>query len=73
MNAVGLDISRGKSMVAVFRPFGEVVMLPFDVGHSNTELNALAEWLKSIQGETRVVMEHTERYYKPIANTLNNA
>ena len=25
MNAVGIDISRGKSMVAVLRPFGEVV------------------------------------------------
>ncbi|MGN1138405.1 MAG: IS110 family transposase [Ruminococcus sp.] len=73
MNAVGIDISRGKSMVAVLRPFGEVVMLPFEVGHSNAELNALAEQLKSIEGETRVVMEHTGRYYEPVANTLHNA
>ena len=42
-------------MVAVLRPFGEVVMLPFEVGHSNAELNALAEQLKSIEGETRVI------------------
>lgn len=73
MNAVGIDISRGKSMVAVLRPFGEVVMLPFEVGHSNAELNALAEQLKSIEGETRVVMEHTGRYYEPVANTLHNS
>ena len=73
MNAVGIDISRGKSMVTVLRPFGEVVMLPFEVGHSNAELNALAEQLKSIEGETRVVMEHTGRYYEPVANTLHNS
>ena len=73
MNAVGIDISRGKSMVAVLRPFGEVVMPPFEVGHSNAELNALAEQLKSIEGETRVVMEHTGRYYEPVANTLHNS
>ena len=73
MNAVGIDISRGKSMVAVLRPFGEVVMLPFEVGHSNAELNALAEQLKSIEGETRVVMEHTGRYYEPVANALHNS
>ena len=52
MNAVGIDISRGKSTVAVLRPFGEVVMLPFEVKHSNAELLALAEQLKSIDGET---------------------
>ena len=73
MNAVGIDISRGKSMVAVLRPFGEVVMLPFEVGHSNAELTALAEQLKSIEGETRIVMEHTGRYYEPVANTLHNS
>lgn len=73
MNAVGIDISRGKSMVAVLRPFGEVVMLPFEVGHSNAELTALAEQLKSIEGETRVVMEHTGRYYEPVANILHNS
>ena len=73
MNAVGIDISRGKSTVAVLRPFGEVVMLPFEVKHNNAELLALAEQLKFIDGETRVVMEHTGRYYEPVANALHNS
>lgn len=73
MNAVGIDISRGKSTVAVLRPFGEVVMFPFEVKHNNAELLALAEQLKSIDGETRVVMEHTGRYYEPVANALHNS
>lgn len=29
MNAVGIDVSKGKSMVCVMRPFGEVVLEPF--------------------------------------------
>ena len=28
MNCVGIDISKGKSMIAVMRPFGEVVVSP---------------------------------------------
>ena len=26
MNCVGIDVSKGKSMIAVMRPFGEVVV-----------------------------------------------
>ena len=28
MNAVGIDVSKGKSMVAIMRPFGEIVSAP---------------------------------------------
>ena len=28
VNSVGIDVSKGKSMVAILRPMGEVVMLP---------------------------------------------
>ena len=31
MNAVGIDVSKGKSMIAVMRPFGEVVVSPYEV------------------------------------------
>ena len=73
MNAAGIDVSSSKSTVAVLRPFGEVVKLPFDVRHSAEELASLAEQLKSIEGETRVVMEHTGRYYESIAKVLHEA
>ena len=29
MNAVGIDVSKGKSMVAIMRPFGEIVSTPY--------------------------------------------
>lgn len=35
MNAVGIDISKGKSMVCIMRPFGEVVASPYEVIHTN--------------------------------------
>lgn len=73
MNAAGIDVSGRKSTVAVLRPFGEVIKLPFDVPHSAEELASLAEQLKSIAGETRVVMEHNGRYYEGIAKVLHEA
>ena len=73
MNAVGIDVSKGKSMVAVMRPFGEVVFSPFEVSHTNKDLTDLAKKLKSLPGETRVVMEYTGYYHTPVAIVLHEA
>lgn len=70
MNAVGIDVSKGKSTVTILQPFGVVVAAPFDVNHTSSELNSLAHTLKSLHGETRVVMEATGNYYEPIARYL---
>lgn len=71
VNAVGIDVSNGHSTIAVIRPLGEVVELPFEVRHTPKSLSALAEQLKSYEGETRVILEHTGRYYESIANVLH--
>ena len=63
MNCVGIDVSKGKSMIAVMRPFGEVVVSPFEVRHTASELSELARLLKNLDGETRVVMESTGNYH----------
>ena len=73
MNAVGIDVSKGKSMIAVMRPFGEVVVSPFEVLHTDSELSKLAKLLKSLSGETRAVMEYTGNYHAPIARVLSDA
>ena len=72
MNAVGIDVSKGKSTVAVLRPFGEIVASPFDVSHSPKELSKLVTLLKTLDGDTKVVMEYTGNYYLPIALFLRN-
>ena len=73
MNCVGIDVSKGKSMIAVMRPFGEVVVSPFEVLHTDSELSKLARLLKSLDGETRVVMESTGNYHAPVAWLLHDA
>lgn len=73
MNAVGIDVSKGKSMVAILRPYGEIVSAPFQIKHSSGNIQSLIEQIKSIEGESRIVMEHTGRYYEPLARELSLA
>ena len=73
MNSVGIDISKGRSTIAVMRPFGEVVISPFEVRHTGSELSKLAKQLKSLDGETRVVMEATGNYHASVAKLLHDA
>ena len=73
MNSVGIDISKGRSTIAVMRPFGEVVISPFEVRHTDSELSELARQLKILDGETRVVMEATGNYHAPVAWLLHDA
>ena len=73
MNSVGIDISKGRSTIAVMRPFGEVVISPFEVRHTGSELSKLARQLKSLDGETRVVMEATGNCHASVAKLLHNA
>ena len=71
MNAVGIDISKGKSMVAILRPLGMVVAKPFEVNHTVSGLGSLADYLTSLDGETKVIMEHTGRYYESVAQLIH--
>ncbi|MEG1926777.1 MAG: IS110 family transposase [Ruthenibacterium sp.] len=73
MNAIGIDVSKGKSTIAVIRPFGEVVKPPFDVTHTAKDLNELADFILGLEGESRVVMEHTGKYAEPVVAALFKA
>ena len=72
MNAVGIDVSKGKSTVAILQPLGVVVASPYDVSHTDSDLKALVSDIKRLQGETRVVMEATGNYFEPIARYLHD-
>ena len=67
MNAVGIDVSKGKSTVAILRPMGKVVQTPVDVPHDTVSLERLAYQILSLGENTRVVMEATGRYHEPVA------
>lgn len=73
MNAVGIDVSKGKSMVAIMRPFGEIVSTPFEIKHTTSDIKSLVELINSVEGESRIVMEHTGHYYEVLAHQLSDA
>ena len=42
---VGIDVSKGKSIVSILSIKGEVIEMPFDVNHDLTDLSSLDEKL----------------------------
>ena len=73
MNAVGIDVSKRKSTITIRRPGDEIVLPPCDVHHNQPEINELIDYIKNLEGETKVCMEHTGRYYEPMAHWLSSA
>ena len=71
MNAVGIDVSKGKSMVAALRPMGEVALLPVEYPHTEVGMEQMACTIIALGGDTRVVMEATGRYHEPVAAALH--
>lgn len=73
MYAVGVDVSNGWSTVAVLRSKTDIVIRPFNVTHNSQGFAHLLEKLGVLDGEVRVVMEHTGNYYESIANVLHKS
>lgn len=73
MNAVGIDVSKRKSTVAVLCPGGKIIVKPFDVPHLSADFQSLTQLLKDLDGKTRIVMECTGRYYEPVPRELSQA
>ena len=71
MNAVGIDVSKGKSMVAALRPMGEVALLPQEFLHTEVGLEQMAYAILALGENTRVIMEATGRYHEPVAAALH--
>lgn len=73
ITAVGIDVSKGKGVVAARRPGGEVILPPTQVNHTTEDLDHLVDRLRKIGGDIRIVMEHTGMYWRPIAHALKEA
>ena len=71
MNAVGIDVTKGKSMVAALQPMGEVAMLPREFPHTDVGLEQMAYAIIALGEDTRVVMEAAGRYHEPVAAALH--
>lgn len=73
MFAVGVAVSNGRSMVAVLGARRTVVVQPHEVPHTADGFAELAARLHALDGEDRIVMEHTGRYYESFAMSMYRA
>ena len=68
---VGIDISKGKSTIAIISVVGEVIEEPFEINHDIEGLNLLEEKIKDIAKEDlKIVMEETGTYHLPVLGYL---
>ena len=71
MYAVGIDVSKGKSTVAVLDIKGEVIFEPFEISHDLDGFNTLLSKLSSLNKlDTKILMEATGHYHLPLLNFL---
>lgn len=70
MLSVGIDVSKEKSTVCVMRPFGEVVVAPFEINHTEADLSELTRMITRLDADAKVVMEATGIYHLPVATFL---
>ena len=73
MFAVGVDVSNGRSTVAVLGARRTVVMKPHEVQHTADGFADLTARLNALGDEVRIVMEHTGRYYESFAMSMYRA
>ena len=73
MFAVGVDVSNGRSTVAVLGARRTVVVKPYEVPHTADGFAELTARLNDLDGEVRIVMEHTGRYYESLAMSMYRA
>ena len=74
MISVGMDISKGKSAVCI-RNHSGVLREPFELWHTEEDLDALCQLLEELSREdqVRVVMEATGIYHLPVLMRLQEA
>ena len=70
MNAVGIDVSKGKSMMMALQPMNQVVLKPKEYPHTEIGLEQMALAILGLGEDTRVIMEATGRYHEPVAAAL---
>ena len=73
LTCVGIDVSDGHSTVSAYVWDDKMVIKPHDVPHTIGALRKLADEIGRLPGEVRVVMEHTGRFWLPVAQTLRAA
>ncbi len=70
MYAVGIDVAKAKSMVAILSDDGEIIKEPFEITNTESGLSELCEIIKTLEGKVYSVVEATSIYHFPIVSFL---
>lgn len=70
MIAVGIDVSKSKSTVAILDSDGTILASPFNMAHTQDEMNALVSHLKAYNQPLTILMEYTGHYHYPVLKKL---
>ena len=71
MYAVGIDVSKGKSTIAIITTEGEVIEKPFEINHDQEGIDFLLSKISNYdKNEIKFLMEATGHYHMPILNSL---
>ena len=73
MIAVGIDVSKGKSTVAILDGDGSIRAHPYEMNHSKAELDALIKYIKAVDDHPIILMEPTSHYHYPILKAFIEA
>ena len=73
MIAVGIDVSKSKSTVAILNGDGSIRAKPFTVRHTADELLALVNYIKGTSEVPTILMEPTSHYHYPILKAFQEA
>ena len=72
MIAVGIDVSKSKSTVAILDSYGTVLATPFNMAHTQPEMNALVSRLKAFDEPITILLEYTGHYHYPVLKKLQD-
>lgn len=56
MNAVSIDVSKGRNMVSTLRSVRKIVLKHFVIRHLSGEIHPLIGLIQSLEGESRIVI-----------------
>ncbi len=72
MIAVGIDVSKSKSTVAILNADGSQLVRPFNMAHTLPEMNSFVERLKTLEGSITIFMEYTGHYHYLVLKKLQS-
>lgn len=70
MIAVGIDVSKSKSTVAILDSHGTILATPFNMAHTQPEMNAFISRLKAFNEPVTILLEYTGHYHYPVLKKL---